>query len=193
MSDGPHKSLPLRPKYRRVAEWAYKSAFAIPEVCEAAESALVQDANMELRGVIKQLVDIVEGSDLFSRQPDELQRQLYELRDDPAVHPLAASAIECIQMAVQEGLQGRDAVQSGIATALSERLDANARTTEEHYLAERGPGAGRTIRNRMGEVSAGMHENGSFTRIARSLLGDGTVAITRTPAVRDGLDEGVSL
>ncbi|MGX9181966.1 hypothetical protein [Mesorhizobium sp. BHbdii] len=193
VSDGPHKSLPLRPKYRRVAEWAYKPAFSISEVCEATESALVQDANMEVRGVIRQLIDIVDGGDLFSRQPDELQRQLQELRADPAVHPLAANAIECTQMAVQQGLQGRDAVQDGIVTALSERLHANARTTEEHYLVERGPGASRTIRNRMGEVSARMNENGSFARIARSLFGDSTVAITRTPAARNGLDDGVSL
>ncbi|RWB50980.1 hypothetical protein [Mesorhizobium sp.] len=193
MSDGPHKSLPLRPKYRRVAEWAYKPAFSISEVCEAAEAALVQDANMEVRGVIRQLIDIVDGDDLFSRQPGELQRQLQELRDDPAVHPLAATAIECTQMAIQQGLQGRDALQDGIVTALSERLHANGRTTEEHYLIERGPGASRTIRNRIGEVSATMNQNGSFTRIARSLFGDGTVAITRTPAARNGLDDGVSL
>lgn len=193
MSDGPHKSLPLRPRYKRVAEWAYKPAFSIAEVCEASESALVRDANIELRGVIRQLTDIVDGSDLFSRHPEEVQRRLGELRDDPAVHPLAASAIECTQMAVSQGLQGSDALQDGIATALSERLDANSRTIEEHYLSDCGRGAGRIIRERMGEVCAIMMEDGSFSRIARSLLGDRTASITKTPTARDSLDDGVSL
>lgn len=193
MSDGPHRSLPLRPKYRRVAERAYKPAFSIPEICEAAESALVRDAGIELRNVVRQLIDIVDGADLFSRQPDEVQRRLRELRDEPAAHPLAASAIDCTEMAVRQGLQGRDAIQDGIATALSERLDANGRTTEEHYLSERGQWASRTIRNRMAEVSARMNEDGAFTRIARSVLGDRSVVVTQAPAVRDSLDDGVAL
>ncbi|QRI63773.1 hypothetical protein JQ506_01805 [Shinella sp. PSBB067] len=193
MSDGPHRSLPLRPKYRRMAERAYKPAFSLQEVCEAAEAALVQDASIEVRNVIRELIDIVDGADLFSRQLDEVQRRLQELRDDPAVHPLAANAIDCTEMAVRQGLEGRAAIEDGIATALCERLDANGRTTEEHYLSERGNRASRTIRDRMTDVSASMSAGGSFTRIARSLMGDRSVPVLRAPASRSGLDDGVAL
>lgn len=193
MSDGPHKSLPLRPKYKRVAERAYKHAFSIAEICEVAESALFGDANIELRGIVRQLIDIVSGSDLFSRDPAQIQRQLKELRVDPAVHPLAASATECTEMAIRQGLDGFAALEDGVSTALSERFNANGRTTEEHYLVERGNGASRFIRERMWNVSTAMEESGSFVRIARSLLGDRSVSVTRIPAARGGLDDGVAL
>ncbi len=193
MSDGPHKSLPLRPKYRRVAERAYKPAFSISEICETAEAALIGDARMELRSVVRQLIDIVSGADLFSRDSTEVQRQLKELRVDPAVHPLAASTAECTEMAVRQGLSGYAALEDGVATALSERLNANGLTTEEHYLAERGNGASRVIRERMRSVSATMEESGTFFRIARSILGDRSVLVTRLPAARGGIDDGVAL
>lgn len=193
MSDGPHKSLPLRPRYKRFAEWAYKPAFDIPQVCEAAEAALIRDVNIEVAPVLRQLLRIADGDDLLSRHPDLVQSQLQALRDDPIVHPLAASVIECTQMAVQQGFQGRDAVQEAIGTALGERLAANARTTEEHYLMEAGPRASLSIRSRMNEAIDAMANSDSFSHMARGILGDTTANVRRAPAVRDGLDEGVQL
>jgi hypothetical protein len=193
MSDGPHKSLPLRPRYRRLAEWAYKPAFSLSEVGEAAEAAVARDANIELRSMVRQLSDIVCGSDLFGRDPTEVQRRLRELRVDPAVHPLAANAIECTQMAIQQGLQGNTALEEGIATALIERLQSNGRTTEEHYLSERGHKASRAIRERMAEANSLMQESGTFSRMAKSLLGDRSASVAKAPTVRDSLDDGVAL
>ncbi|MBY3512663.1 hypothetical protein HFN76_10465 [Rhizobium laguerreae] len=193
MSDGPHKSLPLRPKYKRMAERAYKPAFSIADVCEAAEAALMRDAVIELKEAVGQLRAIVDGTDLFSRQPQLQNRRLQEKRDASAGHPLAASVIECTQMAIRDGLEGQRALEVGIATALSERLTANGRTSEEHYLAERGQRACSVIRNRMSEVNAAMDASGAFARMARSIVGDSNVSVIRAPAVRDGLDEGVSL
>ncbi|GAA4129430.1 hypothetical protein ACFFTN_09765 [Aminobacter aganoensis] len=193
MSDGPHKSLPLRPRYRQLAEWAYKAAFAIPQVCEAAEAALIRDAAIELNVALPGVVRIVDGGDLLSRHPDFLHEQLRCLRDDAAIQPLAASVIECTQMAIHQGRLGRDAIQEAVATALAERLAANSRATEEHYLVEAGRNACLDIRSRLNETIDAMDKGGAFARMARSILGDATAKVTRAPTVRDGIDEGVSL
>ncbi|MBY3251216.1 hypothetical protein HFN97_20715 [Rhizobium laguerreae] len=191
MSDGPHKSLPLRPKYKRLAEWAYKPAFPVEQVCEAAEAAILHDARTELAPVVARIVRIADGEDLLTRLPGFVQEQLRALRDESSLSPLAASAVECIVMACQQGLQGRDAVQEGVDTALRERLAANARTTEEHYLVEAGRRASLNMRERMNKTMNAMDANGSFSRIARSVIGDKTAAVSRAPVVRDSLEEGV--
>ncbi|KQV41236.1 hypothetical protein [Rhizobium sp. Root1204] len=193
MSDGPHKSLPLRPRYRKLAEWASKPAFAITQLCEAAEAALLRDATIELAPAMRQFMSIVDGNDLFSRLPDLVQGQLSQLRDDPAIQPLAASAIECAQMAVHAGLNGRDAVREAVATALTERLSANSRSSEEHYLVKEGRGASLDIRVRLAQTVDAMDANGSFSRMALSIIGDTSATVLRAPSVHDGLDEGVPL
>jgi hypothetical protein len=48
MSDGPHKSLPMRPGWKKVAECASKEAFTSNEVCEAINAAIAQDYQKDI-------------------------------------------------------------------------------------------------------------------------------------------------
>ncbi|SEI15023.1 hypothetical protein SAMN05216228_102892 [Rhizobium tibeticum] len=192
MSDGPHKSLPLRHGYQRVAAWAYKPAFGIQQVSEAAEAALMRDVGLEVAPALKQLVTIVDGWDLLTLA-SSANEQLDRLRFDPSVQPLAASAIEATQMAIAEGHAGLAAVEKGLAASLGERLAAGARAIEEHYLVKAGPGACQLIRRRLGETIGEMTAGGTFDRMAKSILGDRTVKVTRSPTVYDGVDQGPPL
>lgn len=192
MSDGPHKSLPLRHGYQRVAAWAYKPAFGIQQVSEAAEAALMRDVGLEVVPALKQLVTIADGWDLLTLA-SSANEQLDRLRVDPSVQPLAASAIEATQMAISEGYAGLAAVERGLAASLGERLAAGARAMEEHYLVKAGPGACQLMRRRLGETIGQMTAGGTFSRMARSILGDRTVKVTRSPTVYDGVDQGPPL
>src|SRR5688572_3974216 len=49
MSDGPHRSLPMRPWWKQVALRADKSAFDVPECAEALTVALEREFAEELR------------------------------------------------------------------------------------------------------------------------------------------------
>ncbi|GEM_PF-1402589 len=190
MSDGPHKSLPLRHGYQRVAAWAYKPAFSINQVCEAAEVALSRDVAIEVVPTIKPLLAIVDGQDLLSLA-SSMHEQLDRLRVDPAVDTLAANAVEGAQMALREGYAGLAAVEKGLASALAERLAAGGRAMEEHYLVKAGPGACQQMRRRMNETITQMTNKGTFDRMAKSILGDRSVSVARTPTIHDGVDQGV--
>ncbi|WP_064707252.1 hypothetical protein [Rhizobium bangladeshense] len=191
MSDGPHKSLPLRHGYQRVAAWAFKPAFSINQVGEAAEAALLRDLAIEVAPTIKPLLAIVDGQDLLSLA-SSMHEQLDRLRVDPAVDTLAANAIEGAQMALREGYGGLAAMEKGLASALAERLAAGGRAMEEHYLVKAGAGACQQMRRRMNETITHMTKSGTFDRMAKSVLGDRSVSVARTPTVHDGVDQGVS-
>lgn len=192
MSDGPHKSLPLRPGYQRVAAWAFKPAFSINQVGEAAEAALLRDVAIEVVPMVKSLLAVVDGQDLLSLA-SSIHDQLDRLRVDPAIDTLAANAIEGAQMALREGYGGLVALEKGLASALAERLAAAGRAMEEHYLVKSGPGACQHIRRRISETITQMKNSGAFDRMAKSTLGDRSVSVARAPTVHDGVDQGVSL
>ena len=191
MSDGPHKSLPLRHGYQRVAAWAFKPAFSVSQIGEAAEAALLRDVAIEVAPTLKQIVAIADGQDLLSLA-SSMNDQLDRLRVDPAVDALAASTVEGAQMAVKEGYRGIVALEKGLAAALSERLVAGGRAMEEHYLVKLGPGACQQIRRRISDTIGHMNSNGTFDRMAKSILGDRSVSVARTPTLHDGLDQGVA-
>ncbi|MDW9378031.1 hypothetical protein GOC57_30930 [Sinorhizobium meliloti] len=191
MSDGPHKSLPLRHGYQRVAAWAFRPAFSINQIGEAAELALLRDVAIEVAPTLKQIVAIADGQDLLSLA-SSVNDQLDRLRVDPAVDALAASTVEGAQMAVKEGYRGIVALEKGLASALSERLAAGGRAMEEHYLVKLGPGACQQIRRRINETIGHMNTNGTFDRMAKSILGDRSVSVARTHTIHDGLDQGVA-
>ncbi len=48
MSDGPHRSLPMKPKWRNVAERAYNGAFRVDEISAAMMPALHGDCQDEM-------------------------------------------------------------------------------------------------------------------------------------------------
>ncbi|MBY5751471.1 hypothetical protein [Rhizobium leguminosarum] len=192
MSDGPHKSLPLRHGYQRVAAWAFKPAFSINQVGEAAEVALLRDVAIEVVPTLKPLLAIVDGQDLLSLA-SSMHDQLDRLRVDPAVDTLAANVVEGAQMALREGYGGLVALERGLTSALAERLAAGGRAMEEHYLVKAGPGACQQMRRRMNETIAQMTNNGAFDRMAKSILGDRSVSVARSPTIHDGIDQGVPL
>ena len=53
MSDGPHRSLPMRPQWKRLAERAHNQAFSVEEAGDAIVDAVSQDWTKEMpRGFI---------------------------------------------------------------------------------------------------------------------------------------------
>lgn len=191
MSDGPHRSLPLRPKWREVAKRASKDAFDTDSVREALEPALLGDCRAELPSrLIGQISSIVEGGDLLSQTTADQLVNLRNLRDDPSVTPLAANVIECVMMSLSQGNEGKDALANGIETALFERAMSNARTTEEHYKEEASAYQGSKVRQQLGNAIDGAD---CFGRIAASIIGDAAAQVTPTIPVHDGIEEGPPL
>src|SRR6185436_5483040 len=76
MSDGPHRSLPMKPKWRSVAERAYNRTFELDEFSTAMMPALAKDCHDEMtsrfidsvRGLCEQQETLLFKDDIPARQ-----------------------------------------------------------------------------------------------------------------------------
>lgn len=146
MSDGPHKSLPMRRPWRDLSERAAKAAFSPDQVREALPHALKQEF---LGAPVKAVQDILGGGPQSSLFPAERVRQLEALRQATYGSPAAKNLIDCAVEAVNEGRTGEVATNSAIANALDEYTRSAFRSVEEHYQREAGSRDAGFVRDRL--------------------------------------------
>ena len=107
MSDGPHRSLKMRPGWKKVAEFADKRAFALEEISNAVIPALGEDWRADVpdpvvRGICKILGD--QQDTLFA---DHKVTGLEALRPMTAGHGLGQILIDCAIQQAASGASGR--------------------------------------------------------------------------------------
>jgi len=189
MSDGPHRSLPMRNGWRKLAERAANTNFEPTEISEAIPIAIKDDWNAEgcdqtVRELRKILEDDRQGS-LFGQEQED---RIDALKDVSAAgFPLRRMLIESITRAAEDGQDAANAVQAGVERALAERIVRGALQVEEHYLRS-GDEAARTVRGRIGQGV----ENVSLKSLADQLTNAGSSSLP-PPSKRDGLDDGPPL
>ena len=174
MSDGPHKSLPMRNGWRRLAQRAANTNFEPTEISEAIPIAIKDDWN-------------AEGCDQTVRELDR-QDKLDALKDVSAAgFPLRRMLIESITQAAEDGQDAANAVQAGVERALAERIVRGALQVEEHYLRS-GSEAAQSIRGRIGQGVA----NVSLKSLSNQLITPGS-SPPPPASKRDGIDDGPPL
>ena len=189
MSDGPHKTLPMRPNWKRLSERADKTSYAPAEVAAVVCPALADDWRAEVSDGIVRRVNTVVGADtggvLFADQAD---RDLAMLRG-VAPSPLAGLYIDCVRQALAEGFRGDDACLAGAEAALNERAACGIRQVEEHY--RRNAGAARTdnVRSRLDAAT----DEAPIRALAREVLTGRLGPVGLAPAKRTGIEEGPQL
>jgi hypothetical protein len=155
MSDGPHRSLPMRRHWKDFAERAAKAAFSPDQVCEALPLALKRDI---LEAPIEAMREILDNRkpDLFSTHHIE---KLEELRSSCRGSAVANLAIDCAVEAVQRGLKGAAALKSALQNTVEETARRAIRGIEEHYQREARPRSADYVRVRLdtahGQVDTG--------------------------------------
>lgn len=77
MSDGPHRSLPMRPPWKRVAHWADKEAFSVEDVRASVEVATEQDCREIRSEFLADIRRVAEEPTLF---PDDAAGRLAALQ-----------------------------------------------------------------------------------------------------------------
>jgi len=189
MSDGPHRSLPMRNGWRKLAERAANTNFEPTEISEAIPIAIKDDWNAEgcdqtVRELRKILEDDRQGS-LFGQEQED---RIDALKDVSAAgFPLRRMLIESITRAAEDGQDAANAVQAGVERALAERIVRGALQVEEHYLRS-GDEAARTVRGRIGQGVG----NVSLKSLADQLMNARSSSLP-PPSKRDGLDDGPPL
>ncbi len=185
MSTGPHRSLPMRRGWKRVAECGDNTAFAPDEVGNAIPQALDEDCRGEVTPeFLRAFMGLYES--LFRNQ---LESELEGLRPAAGFGIGRVILDHAIQLATN-GETGFDAPVKAVANALTDRAARGARQVEEHYVRKSSEPRAQKVRARIEE---GIGKAGdAIAGLARKIL-----KLDLGPASRSqkqqGLDDGVRL
>jgi hypothetical protein len=179
----------MRTAWKKLAERADMPRRPPAEVEEAVCPALAADWRDEISDRLLPELRSALGIDFTGMLfPDQVERDLDTLRSK-ATSPLAGLVIDHTRQAVAEGLRGDAALNFAIPGALQERALCGLRQVAEHYHRRVNPERTENVTRRLSVAI----ESAPIVRLARDLLGGQSSPITRAPAKRDGLDEGVPL
>lgn len=190
MSDGPHRSLPMRRRWKVLAERADNPSFEPAQVCEAISAALEEDFREEvpqpiLAAIRNVLDDGLQRSLFFNQKVAELTA----LKRSAAGHPLAAIVIDCTIQSVSSSTPSAEPLFEGVTNALLTRAPHGTRQIEEHFLRNSNAQRAQNVRTR---IEQGISRT-ACEILARQVLGDGSPPPSRQPSRQDGLDDGVRI
>ena len=188
MSDGPHRSLPMRKGWKKLAERGDRNLHTVEQIREAVPLALGDDWRAErCDDFMKQVKDVLVVTDqntLFRPSKDDTIEALKKLPGSG--YPLRRMLVNSLLQSVDDGHTGEEALVKGTADALAVRCSAGARHVEEHYLRASSERRATNVRSRIEEGAS----SADFDAIARQFC---KLDKPATPKKYDGLDEGVSL
>ena len=186
MSDGPHRSLPMRPAWRRVAERGDNCAFTPEEISRALAPALEQDCRDDMSpNFLSGVRHVVEEPSLFK---DDVAARLEALRPQ-AGSGIGRAVLENVSLLSAEETNGFTVVQEALKAALVDRANRGARQVEEHHLRAASAPRANDVRGRLDEGIACT----DFDVIVARVLNVDPKQQPRTPLKQKGLDDGVGL
>ena len=186
MSDGPHRSLPMRPTWRRVAERADKRAFTPEEISQALAPAVEQDCRDDMSSeFLSDLRRVVEEPSLFE---DDAAARLEALRPQ-ASSGLERTVLDNVSLLSAADVDGFAVVQEALKAALMDRANRGARQVEEHYLRKSSAPRANNVRGRLDD-GIGCTD---FDAVAARVLSVDPNRPSSTPLKQKGIDDGVSL
>lgn len=189
MSDGPHKSLPMRGAWRKLAQRASNPAFETAEIAEAIPGALREDWKAEACGELVRelgevLVDNRQGS-LFGSSAAEKLDALKKISGSG--FPLRRLLLECVTQEVEKGVLDSTAISNGVERTLGDRLARRTLQVEEHFRRSTDEGA--TLVRQNIQQAAQMTSFGALAKELLKVAPGGNAASSK----KDGLDDGVAL
>ena len=188
MSDGPYRSLPMKPRWRRAAKCAYKAAYSQEEIADALTRASHADFRAEVRSALINTISAIvapKEPDLFRNQAVSALKALVHT----CASPLEASLVNIAADIVAAGQFGAAALQQAVEDTISERLLRNYRQVEEHVRLDDSASNAKFVRARLEAA----HGNINLAQLAQSALKIGPALPRRNRAPNTDLDAGVSL
>ena len=188
MSDGPHRSLPMKRNWKSVAERADKHSFDVADISAAMIPALAGDCRDEIRpGLIDRVRGIVEEQESLLIK-DNVGARIAALRAE-AGPGIGQRFVDNIVRIAAKDVPGVVDLVTAMTAALVERATRCSWQVEEHYLRESTASRANNVRARLEQGRLGAALDGLARQVLR--IDDGRAA--RSIAKRDGLEEGPSL
>jgi len=186
MSDGPHRSLPMRLAWRRVAERGDTPAFTAEEISRALVPALEQDCRDGLSP------EFLAGVRNVMRQPslfnEDLVGRLNTLRPEAGAG-LGSAFLDNVAFLSASDANNIAVLQDALEGLLVDLANRGARQVEEHYLRRSPAPRATNVRRRLEDGIACT----DFAAIAVRVLSLDTKSALTAPLRLKGIDDGVSL
>jgi hypothetical protein len=188
MSDGPHRSLKMRPGWKKAAEFADNPNCTPEDVGKWLIPALGQDWRAEVPDSLSAGICEIFGSQdsLFS---DQKVMQLDAFRRMTAGLGFSQVLIDCAVQLASEDKSGPAAVAEAADRAVAAWAARCARQVEEHYYRESNVPRALNVRARL----EGAIRSAASSGLGRQLIKLEPGTAPRTPSKESGLDDGVRL
>lgn len=189
MSDGPYKSLPHKPHWKKVAKQAERDAFAPDQVCTQMQNALLRELRDSPTDTVRHILKADPQQDFFSDHTEASTAALEQLR---AQFPGSATSTFLIDAAIavtHDGLTGDDAYRKAVEAASDAIARSHARSIEEHYLRHASSKQTQYVRVRLDEAL----DLCDHTAVANSFLAPQRSLGKAQPTKSRGVDEGPPL
>lgn len=184
MSDGPHRSLPMRRWWKQVAIRADKTAFDVRECAEAVAVALEREFAEELRpSFLEALRNTHEEPGLFSPTESIHFRKL------APESPLERRVCDNIAVLSPAEWSNGDGLLRAIGNAMRNEAPRFSKQIEEHFQRVSGAAHARRERKRLDDATA----RADIAAIARKLLRPDGARTAPMLKKKTGLDDGVRL
>lgn len=189
MSDGPHRSLPMRRGWKRLAECADNPASAPQEIAGAVVPAVEPDWRADVSADLVRCVRDILGEQQESLFREQKTEQLEALGRMTAGHGMGQSLIEYTIQACLTGKLGEEALEQAARNTLVDRAARGARQVEEHYYRESTGPRALNVRARIEEGIKGA----ALDALVQRVLSPGSSPVPAYPAKKQGLDDGVRI
>ena len=187
MSDGPHRSLPMRRGWKLVAERSDKRAYASEEISDAIIVALEQDCRTELPAPLLDAAWRIFYDPEPALFTASLTPKLEALR--PVAGPgIGQLVLEQAILVAERGGTGITGLVEALKNALTARAAKGNRQVEEHYCRESTAPRARHVRARIEEATGRADLDGLARRILKV-----EQAPAFRPTMQQGLDDGVRI
>jgi hypothetical protein len=190
MSDGPHRSLTMRPAWKRVAKFADTRTFAREQVRDAVIAAITVDWRADVADNVAGVICEVLGGHQDSLFRDQKLLQLEALRPMTAGRELSQLLLDC---AIHRAASGETSIGDAAVEAAADALDIwsarHGRQIEEHYCRETTDWRAEKVRGRIEDgIRSAPHKD-----LVRQLLKLEVRTLPRTPPKQTGLEDGVPI
>jgi hypothetical protein len=184
MSDGPFRSLPMSPRWKKVAEFANNSAASRDDISLAVESAIQQEWKRDVPpDLIEKIKEEISQPNLFG-EPD-----FEKLRRIATGKPIANSILNYLNNIGYSDTPSNEILINAITQSIVERSARALRQIQEHCIrraeADRSFMVG-------GRITQALREIG-YDKLAQKLLDPKAMESSKKMFKKTGLDDGVKI
>ena len=187
MSDGPHRTLNMRKRWKALAERADNAAFSPEDVVAHVAPAVSGDWNDEISPSflrdVGQYLGCGEQSHLFEKDPAEIDRIRRK-----ASSPMEAAFAE---NAKDSNKRGEAALQEAVQKTMRECAVRRTLQAHEHWVRNTSPQRASRMKGRI-QAAVVTASATVFGPMAQSVVAGNRMS-SRAPAKRGGLDSGPAL